>query len=128
LIADCRLPGVWNPENRKSQIWSITNRKSPINAMEQPELEELIEQWFEGELTAQELRELREALETRLDQQAEEIAEGLVDPDSPEMRLRQETLQAQLETLRQEEFIARFVEESLRALLTEEEILGQWEE
>jgi hypothetical protein len=96
--------------------------------MDEAELEALIEQWFEGELTSKELRQLREALETRLEQQAEEIAAGLVDPDSPEARLRRETLQQQLEVLREEELIAQFMEEVLRMYLTREELSNGWEE
>jgi len=92
------------------------------------DLEEIIEQLFEGELTAEEIRQLRQALETRAAQQAEEIAEGKVDPAAPEIRLRQETLQAQLATLREEEIIAAFVEQSLQASLTKEEILRRWED
>lgn len=89
--------------------------------MDEAELEALVQRWFEGELTSKQLRQLREALETRLDQQAEEIAAGLVDPASPEARLRRETLQQQLEVLREEELIAQFMEEVLRAWLTQGE-------
>lgn len=96
--------------------------------MEESEWADLIENFRGGELSSQELRQLREALETRLDQQAEEIAEGLVDPDAPETRLRQETLQQQLEVLREEELIAQFWEEAVRAWLTWEELPGEWEE
>jgi len=93
------------------------------------DLEALIEELFEGrELTSSRVRELREALTTRLSLYAEQIQEGLVDPHSPELREELRTLRQQLATLAEEEAIAEFVEEALLATLGHEKLKQQLEE
>lgn len=82
--------------------------------------DELFEAAFEGELTADRVRDLREALQRRLAQirAARERGE-LIDADWADL----EALERKLAVLREEELIAGFVEDGLEATVRRAEIL-----
>lgn len=82
------------------------------------DLDELFELVFTGELRADELATLREALERRIAGLRRARSRGdLVDADIL-------ALEEQVAVLREEERIAEFVEQSLAASLRREEILA----
>ncbi|NUP99957.1 MAG: hypothetical protein HUU35_08890 [Armatimonadetes bacterium] len=82
--------------------------------------DELFDAIFDGELRSEQVTDLREALERRVAQVQAARARGeLVDADWADI----ETLSRQLAVLREEEIIARFIEDGLAASLRREEIL-----
>ncbi|MBI2300624.1 MAG: hypothetical protein HYU66_17080 [Armatimonadetes bacterium] len=80
-------------------------------------LDEMFEQVYEGELRAEEMTDLREALERRLEGLRREQQPG---EDADEHL---EAMAHQLAVLREEELVAEFIERALSASLSREEIL-----
>ncbi len=84
--------------------------------------DEVFDEVFEDELRAEDVQALREALERRIAQLGKLRAEGqLVDADWTDAQ----RLAEQLAVLREEELIAEFVEDGLRATLQRAEMMKE---
>lgn len=87
-----------------------------------PDNDDLFDEACAGELRADEVQALREALEQRIAQIRRLRAAGqLVDADWTD----EERLAAQLAVLREEELIAEFVEDGLQATVRRAEMLSE---
>ena len=99
--------------------------------MEKPKrrMDQLIEDFLEGQPRADELKEMADTLATRYNAKLvewKEMARGSVEWDLLRDELRE--LREQIEVLRREEAITRFVEDSVRMTASVGDMLGSDEE
>jgi len=91
--------------------------------------EEVIEEFLEGQPRAQTWRELKDALQTRLDaakEQRELTKEGSPDREAIEERIAE--LRQQIYALAEEEAVTQFVEDSVRSSLSRPRPLPNFDE